>query len=56
MSATDPTVPSDDDIVRLAQAERDAGVPDVQVAQAAAEAEKRLAARNGEIDSGAHPS
>lgn len=56
MSAIDPATPGDDDVVRLAQAERDAGIPDIQTAQAAAEAEKRLTAQDGEAESAAHPS
>ena len=56
MPETDPMTASDEDVVRLAQAEQDAGVPDVQTAQAAADAKTRLAAQDGESESAAHPS
>ncbi len=48
MSDNDPTAASDEEIVGLAQAERDAGVPDVQTAQAATDAKSRLTASDGE--------
>ena len=51
---TDPTNPADDDIVRLAQAERDAGVPDMQPAAAAADAKRRQGDTAAEVE--AHPS
>ncbi len=51
---TDPTKNADENIVRLAQAERDAGVPDVRTAAAAADARQRRDDTNAEVE--AHPS
>lgn len=45
---------ADDELMRLAQAERDAGVPDVQTAAAAAEAKQRQHDSGDEVE--AHPS
>lgn len=53
---TDPEKMTDDEVVALAQAERDAGVPDMQTAEAAAEAKQRLPTGGGEGESEAHPS
>ena len=50
------TASNDEDVVRLAQAERDAGIPDLQTAEAAADARQRSAARDDEGESAAHPS
>lgn len=49
----DPAKMSDAEVIKLAEAERDAGVPDVQTAEASAAA-KRRTRDNG--DSEAHPS
>ena len=51
----DDIAQSDQDIVRLAQAEQEAGVPDIQTAQAAADAKHRMDGE-GESESAAHPS
>lgn len=51
---TDPAKMTDDELVKLAQAERDAGVPDLQTAAAAAEAKQRQHDSGAEVE--AHPS
>ena len=50
---TDPTGTGDDEVQALAAAERDAGIPDRQTAEAAAAAKLRQADAE---DSEAHPS
>lgn len=51
---TDSAKMADDKIVELAQAERDAGVPDVQTAAAAADAKQRQHDSDAKVE--AHPS
>ena len=50
---TDPAKMSDSEVIKLAAAERDAGVPDVQTAEASAAAKRRL---QGLEEPEAHPS
>ncbi len=47
---------SDADVIALAQAERDAGVPDRQTAAAAADATARLSEHSEDGEAEAHPS
>ena len=47
---------TDEEVMRLAEAERDAGVPDVQTAAAASDAKQRLATVPAADESEAHPS
>ena len=47
---------NDKEIVKLAEAERDAGVPDIQTAAAATEAKERAAATTDDGEAEAHPS
>ena len=54
---TDPEKMTDEQVVALAAAERDAGVPDMQTAAAAADAKERIANAGDEDDQAeAHPS
>lgn len=53
---TDANKLSDADVIALAQAERDAGVPDQQTAAAAPDAAARLSGNSDESEAGAHPS
>ena len=50
---SEPTKMSDAEVIKLSEAERDAGVPDVQTAQAAAAARERL---QDQEEPEAHPS
>ena len=51
--ATDPANMSDAEVIKLAEAERDAGVPDVQTARASEAAKQRV---RGDEEPEAHPS
>ena len=53
---SDPKKMSDAEVIALAQAERDAGIPDQQTAAAAADAKLRTADRDGDSEVEAHPS
>lgn len=53
---TDANKLSDTDVIALAQAERDAGVPDRQTAAAAADATERLSDNSDDGEVEAHPS
>ena len=50
MTTPDPAASDDETLVALAEAERQAGVPDQQTAAAAAEARKRLGEREEDPD------